>query len=274
MRLPILALLLAQTSVRAAILAPPTLSSTRFRGGADGDEPSGAALTDRFRGGADGDEPSGAALTDEQITAKLNGVPCFVLMGENGGFVALTPRNEEKRAVCFFTDVAEAKLVLNMTQSANPETPIRLACAGLGNAIKLCNGEFESPREGFDGNFKIQARSDVVEKVGPKLKEMMAAAGIDVADARWLLPIFICEGLQGPNFLPVFIAPSSIREMWVGSGQEGEAPEQFVMLDIRMLVADMKTDRADWSKVTFISTEEAAQFANELQGFARTEDAA
>ena len=50
-------------------------------------------------------------------------------------------------------------------------------------------------------------------------------------------------------------------------------PEKIFMLDVRMLLADMRSNQlgVPWSKVSFIGNNGAAQFANELQAAQRPE---
>lgn len=231
---------------------------------------SSGSLRLRLRGGADEDNTDDMApLTDDEITEKLNAVPAFVIMGAGDGFVALELR-DEGRAVCFFTDVNEAKAVFNMTQTSHPEANLRLVCTGLGNAMKLVNGDdrdeaAEEAFASFDGKLKLQAPHQLVEAVRPKLEKMMEKAEID--PGNWLVPIFICEELQGPGFLPVFLDPGEIKTMWTKAGRkEEDLGNKFVMMDIRMLMKEMKqSNMMPWKKVHFVSTKEAAEYANELR---------
>ena len=62
-----------------------------------------------------------------------------------------------------------------------------------------------------------------------------------------------------------------IRSAWLANGQkEEDLPDKFVMLDIRMIVADMQKPgkKLPWSKVSFIGAAGAAEFANELMAAA------
>jgi len=231
----------------------------------------------RVRGGADDagadESEEDKPLNEEQITEKLNAVPTFVVMGEEGGFVALSLR-EGGRAICFFTEPEEAKAVLELTQNANADTPLRLACVGLGNALNLCNGFVNDPEvkaafANFDGELKLQGPHQLVEEQASRLKEMLATKGM--AESVWHLPVFLCEQLTGPSILPVFLHPRDIHSTWTAAGRpEEELPDKFVMMDIRMLTADMTGKNGmPWSKVRFVATKEAAELANELQQAAK-----
>ena len=155
----------------------------------------------RIRGGAEEDEDA-EALSDDQILEKLNAIPTFALMyGEDQtGFVGLEMKQGGK-AISFFTDPVEAQAVLNMTSEASPGTPIRLACVGLGNALKLCQrsgGFFDSTGDDpqsavfnrFDGALRLAGSHDVVADTAEKLRAMLESAGI--AEGDWTFPVFMC----------------------------------------------------------------------------------
>ena len=268
MRLPVVLLFLS--AAQAALLAPPGLASFRFRGGADFD------LEDDLEESAQEDETDDDAegpLTEAQVIAKLNEVPTFVLMGEEGGFVALTLK-DKGRAICFFTEPEEAKAVLNMTVAQHPDVPIRLTSVGLGSALKLCTDSVEDEEvrnamSAFEGDFKLQGSHALVSEVSPQLKAMLAAKGMD--EGGWLMPVFICEEIANSAMVPIFLNPREIHTAWQTLSKKqdlGPLPNKYVMMDIRMLVADMRNGDVKgmpWSKVVFIGAEGAAQFANELQ---------
>lgn len=224
----------------------------------------------RFRGGAESDEVDDAPLTEEQVMQKLNEIPTFVVMGKEGGFVALTLR-EGGRAISFFIEPEEAKAVLNMTREAHPEVEVQLVSVPLGNALKLCEesmqeGEAKEAFSSFDGHLRLQTSSQLLPSVQPQLKAMLAASGVG-DDTPWQLPMFLCDQLSGGDILPIFLNPREIRSAWLRNDQkEEDLPEKFVMLDIRMIIADMQKPGKGlpWSKVTFIGAQGGAEFANEL----------
>jgi len=221
--------------------------------------------------GDSADKMDDTPLTEEQVMAKLNEIPTFVLMGKGGGFVALQIK-DGGRTIPFFLEPEEAKAVLNVTQSAHPEEAIKLVSVGLGNALKLCveTEKDESAKEAiskFDGHFRLQGSSRMASEVAPKLKEMMTIAGIE--PGVWQLPVFLCEELARGEIVPVFFNPREIRSAWkLNELPEDQFPEKFVMMDLRMMVADMQKPGTGmpWSKVAFIGATGAAEFANELLG--------
>ncbi|KAL3929166.1 MAG: hypothetical protein SGPRY_002076, partial [Prymnesium sp.] len=170
----------------------------------------------RLRGGqTSSDAPAGNALTRDQITEKLNAVPVFCIVNENGGLVG-TRDKEGKEAICWFTDAAESKALLAVMREHNPGLPLRLGVYGLGTVFRLCKGwpDEEGPAmqnestERFTGELRLQGNMPLCKETNPRLKEMLAETGIDAG--TWQLPIFICEQLQSASVLPVFLTPSDL----------------------------------------------------------------
>lgn len=253
--------LLGASTAHASLLSAPRLG--RLRGGADidleNDDDVAAAAVD--------DTP----LTEEEVMAKLNQVPTFTVMGkEEGGFVALE-RREGGRAIAFFIEPEEAKAVLNMTHAAHPELELRLVCIGLGNAFKICKeseegGEASAAFSEFDGHLRLQTSTQLAQTTEPKLKAMLAAAGM--SEGAWQCPVFLCDQMSGGEMVPIFLHPREIRTAWLANDRkEADLPDKFVMLDIRMLVDDMQKPAKGlpWRKVLFVGAEGAAEFANQLQ---------
>ena len=56
----------------------------------------------------------GQALTRDEITEKMNSIPTFYIVGEDGGMVGLRDK-EGKTAICWFTDAAEARVILGLS---------------------------------------------------------------------------------------------------------------------------------------------------------------
>jgi hypothetical protein len=68
---------------------------------------------------------------------------------------------------------------------------------------------------------------------------VLVSQGIDAG--AWQLPIFLCEELQSPNILPVFLSPQDLAATWEKSGRtKEELPEGITMMDLRMLVAQVR----------------------------------
>jgi len=251
----ILLLLLSLEAAHAASLAAPRMRpALRLRGGAETLE--------------DADMQNDSPLTEEQIFEKLNQIPTFVIMGK-GGLVALEIR-DRGRAISFFLEPEEAKAVLNMTQTAHPDEAVHLASVGLGNALKLCQNsvgdEATNNALSFDGHLRLQGAAGLTIEVEPKLQKMLETAGMD--QGQWQLPVFLCDELMTSDMLPIFFHPREIQTVWKRNDLDPEKmPQKFVMMDIRMMVADMQKagTGVPWKKAMFVGAEGAAECANELQ---------
>jgi len=266
----LLLLLLSSEAARASLLTAPSISTgLRLRGGDVADALEESDLTNDLEDSDDDKPLNDAPLTEEQVFKKLNEIPTFCLMGKEGGFVALTMK-DNGRTIPFFIEPEEAQAVLNMTQAGHPDEAIRLVSVGLGNALKLCRDregdeEINEAFSSFDGHLRLQGSSKLMSAVEPNLKAMLAAAGFD--EKPWLLPVFLCEELTRGEVLPVFFNPREIHEAWELNKLDPESfPEKFVMMDIRMMVADMQKEGTGmpWNRVSFIGAKGAAEFANEL----------
>mmetsp|Transcript_45643 Transcript_45643/g.126684 ORF Transcript_45643/g.126684 Transcript_45643/m.126684 type:complete len:170 (+) Transcript_45643:129-638(+) len=117
----------------------------------------------------------------------------------------------------------------------------------------------------FTGELRLQGNMPLLKETSPRLLELLADAGIDAG--AWQLPIFLCEELQSPNILPVFLSPQDLAATWEKSGRtKEELPEGITMMDLRMLVAQMQTEDNPWRIVQFVGSQEAYELVSELQG--------
>ena len=82
----------------------------------------------------------------------------------------------------------------------------------------------------------------------------------------WSLPIFISNELQSKSILPAFVRPSDLKNTWLAAGRtEDSIPQDIVVIDLRVLVAQMLTDMNDWTRLHFVPSDEAVQLAQELE---------
>ena len=251
----------------ASSLRPPSLSSwMRMRGGDDGaadaDLAAEAAALER------------KALTKEEIMEKLNAIPTFCIVNKDGGVIGMADAEGGKKSCCWFTDAAEAKAILAAVQKSNPDAGLRLECHGLGGAFTQCNGwesedgkpvaEAKSP-DGDAIELRLQGNHALCKAAGPKLEKMLDDMGID--KGCWQLPLFICDKLQSPKIVPVFLNPRDLAKMWERSGRKKEdLPEDISVMDIRMLVKQMQTDENPWKIFHFVGSVDSVRLAAEIQG--------
>ena len=58
--------------------------------------------------------------------------------------------------------------------------------------------------------------------------------------------MFICEELQSPAILPVFLTPADLAATWEKAGRpKEELPDGITMMDLRMLVAQVRATPKD-----------------------------
>jgi len=223
----------------------------------------------RLRGGEDAPPPSVAptALSREEITAKLNGVPVFCILNKDGGVVSMPDREDTSKSICrWFVDANEAKAVLELAIQNNPQlTGLHMGVHGLGNAFKLCGGwPGDAPPSG-DASFRLLGNHQLVNQTAAQLAESLQAEAIEAGP--WFLPIFFSEQLQSKALFPVFFHPRDLAAAWVKAGRpEDSVPEKLSMMDIRSFVAMMQKADNPWQLVQFITSSDAVELANKLQG--------
>lgn len=259
-RVLVCTLLLAPAA--ASSLRPPSVMSwSRIRGGADSSENASEALERK-------------ALTKEEIMEKLNAIPTFCIVNSEGGIIGMTDAEGGKKSCAWFTDAEEAKAILAAVQKSNPDAGLRLECHGLGGAFTQCNGwglgadtkvaEAKTP-DGDEIELRLQGNHALVKAAEDKLQKMLDDMGID--KGCWQLPLFICEKLQSPKIVPVFLNPRDLAKMWERSGRKKEdLPDDISVMDIRMLVQQMQTDDNPWKIFHFVGSIESVKLAAEIQG--------
>lgn len=235
----------------------------------------------RLRGGQEQAAPPPAvpaALTREEIINKLNGVPTFCIMNDDGGVVSMRDPNGSDDAVCtWYVDANEAKAVLQNAIKSNPSVQgLHLGVHGMGNAFSICKGwanetedsglgEVKYTGKGAEGrsvSLRLMGNHGVVKQVGAQLTEILKKEGIAPGD--WLLPVFVCEELQSSKIFPVFFHPEDVAKTWLKAGRSKETtPENLKMMDLRSFVAMMQKPDNPWHLVQFISSQESIELATE-----------
>eukprot|EP00908_Phaeocystis_cordata_P018673 Transcript_30136.p1 GENE.Transcript_30136~~Transcript_30136.p1 ORF type:complete len:262 (-),score=85.87 Transcript_30136:89-796(-) len=219
--------------------------------------------------------PAPAALSRAQISARLDGVPTFVVVDGDGEVVR--PRDEQGEAVpaSFHTDPEEAKAALDKLRNdplaAGGAEGLRLAVTPLGAAFEACGGwpgakagGAKAADEGGTGGAVLQGTKQVVEGMAPRLREQLQAQGLEAG--AWQLPVFCCDEMQTEAFTPIFLRHEDMVEAWVASGRPREqAPQQVAVMDLRLLVAQMQTDAFAWSTVKVLCSREAVELAAAVQ---------
>ena len=218
------------------------------------------------------DEPLKAvALTRDEIVAKLNHIPTFAIVNDDGQMVGLQDKDSGVFACCWFTDPDEAKALHEATRAANPDKKLKLVVAGMGGAFASCNGFSDNQKETEDlkttdddkVELRLQGTHGLVGNLKPKLLTLLEKQGID--PGCWTLPVFMCEELQSRAICPVFLHPADLAATWAKAGRDpAKLPENLTVMDLRMLVAAMQTDANAWSLIQFVGSAKAAELAMEI----------
>ena len=256
---------------------------------------------DLLRGGeADEDEPSSLdaaenrGLTRAEIAAKLSEIPAFCVTNEKGDVAMFRIKGDKgfKAAVLFFLEPDEAKAAMEALQQAMPDTKLKLTLHGLGAAFEHCLGwqqiktspmaagvvdqadaaffassdpEPAKTPAGETVEMRIVGNHALVNTTKEDMVSLLAQNSIEAG--AWTLPVFLCNQLQSKSVFPAFLKPSDLRKTWMAAGRkEEDIPEDIVVVDLRLLVAQMLTDANDWGRYHLVPSDEAVAFAAELQG--------
>ena len=149
----------------------------------------------------------GGALSRDEIIDKLNRVPTFAIVNDEGVVVPMQSTDGGGSDVCWFTDAAEAQECLALTLAANPAAAgsLKLACSPLGVVFDLCKGwpvadgeEEAEPTQYLGGILKVQGPRAVEDaSVNAALQEQALAQGLP--PIAWQVAIFCHDDFQTPQ---------------------------------------------------------------------------
>lgn len=224
--------------------------------------------------GADGSGIVQRKLTRQEITEKLNAIPTFCIMNDEGGVVGMRSKGDSTTSCLWYTDAAEAQAFLKIASDANPDAGLRLGCHGLGAVFSRCGGWTGNPLDepepaatapgGETIHLKVMGSHKLVEEVAPRLRDLLTSQGLDAG--TWQLPVFMCTELSTRTIIPVFLHPHDLAATWVAAGREEAAiPEDLKVMDVRSLVNQMATEDNAWQLMQFVPSNEAVDLANTLQ---------
>ena len=270
----------ASTSLSFQRLPPADTTLLHLRGGADVD------LEEE-----DDDEQTGPrGLSKAEIVAKLNEVPTFCVTNEDGGVAMFRLKDPSlgpgfRASVLFFLEPDEAKAAMANMQEAMPNTTLKLTMHTLAAAFEHCRGwqslknskfvqngiDIDAPDDeppttpqGHPIDLRIMGNHALVNSTADAMKQTLGEHDID--PGCWTLPIFICNQLQSKSIVPAFVRPSDLKKTWIAAGRkEEDIPEDIMVVDLKLLVAQMMTDANDWTRLHIVPSEEAATLAMEMQ---------
>lgn len=227
----------------------------------------------RLRGGGADESSEPHDPVRVEIQKKLNGCPCFCILNEDG--VQLGVLGEDGGlTVGWYTEPADAMAQLAAMQEGSPDGAegLHLGCMGLGDIFALCGGWDES-EGGAERNEKrvIYGPRKVVEVAAPMLVEQLNKQGMDPGD--WQLPVFCHDDFQTDTLMPFFFSAEELASGWARNGREGPAPENPLVMDLRMLVNAMTQNADVRGKATVVTSTESYALASELITALRAKEA-
>lgn len=222
-------------------------------------------------------------MTREEIVERLNRVPVFCMVQENGNLVSVPdPEGGKDDRVCtFYFDASEAEFTLQKTIALNSQLPgLRLQAQGLGDVFTLCDGFAKAgdapvteTGRGEKLTLKLQATRAVLKHVESQLIDALEKQGLGAG--AWRVPVFVGEVLAqaGPNgeqlLLPIFFSPNDLAAACEAAGvPQSEMEKGFQVMDLRALVARMAEKPVEvpnpWRAIQFVTMPAARQLAERL----------
>ena len=203
-------------------------------------------------------------LTPNAVVEKLNEIPSFAIMNEKEAgakktFVPLRFMDDNGKqgpeTCAFFIDPAEANATLIQAKKAAPDLNLVVGVMPLGNAFALANGWAEA-----QGScpFSVRGEPEMASQVRPQLKQQLAERGLA---SWWQFPVILCDELQSPAVLPIFLTREGLNATWAACEREGPPPSKLQVIDMRLLVKKLLAPFAetgfDANIVRFLGSETA-----------------
>jgi len=218
-------------------------------------------------------------LCREEVVEKLNAVPTFCILQDDGSVISLPDTDGEEGDECctWFIDAAEAQATLKRVAAANPDLTVRLASHGLGAFIQMSDGW---PRESGAAvasssdapRLKLRGSTHVDRAIGSQLLAALKGQGLEAG--LWRIGVFVAEDLaqatpEGAQILlPVFLSPDDVRAAYAKAGIPANALEGVKVLELRQLLKAMLEGTPDavnpWRATRFITSHAALQLAQEM----------
>ena len=193
---------------------------------------------------------TGKALTREEIIAKMNAVPVFVVLDRDLAAVSIKDESTGIDTIFWHTEPLGAKAHLDEVTKQHPGVPgLHIGAMSLGLAFPLYAG--------WEGAVGVSTRCGGAADAGsaPARKPRHsivaeAVAGID-------LPVYVCGELQNEKVLPVFFNRRDLAQAWVQSGRPAKSfsNEKLMVVELPKFVEDMQTPVYSlWNTVRFITS--------------------
>jgi hypothetical protein len=215
-------------------------------------------------------EMSVRQLSKQDVVGKLDEIPTFCVMNEAADgkkkFVPMRFADSDgapgPECCAFFIEPSEAKESLQQAAKAAPDMNLVIGCMPLGMAYALCAGWAEAQGS---STFILRTSRQLTQRMKPLMTRQLEQLGMEASS--WHFPVFMCEELQSPTVLPVFLSHDGLAATWEATGKTGPPPSKLSCLDLRVVVAQMlkpfKETGSDWSIVRFLGTERAYNVVRE-----------
>ena len=213
----------------------------------------------RLRGGADD------AIKDE-IVGRLNQCPAFCLLSREKKLVGID-NGEGGHDVAWFIDAAEAQEVLQAATAASPDEGYHLGCTPLGDALLMCNGwpgtEVEYPEYTQEVSYRLRGPREPADEHAPVLEEQLQSQGL--ASGGWVVPLFCVDEFQTDQMMPFFFTKADLADGWARTGRpDDELPEAPVTMELRLLIAAMRSDASLRRKARVVPSVEAYELSQRI----------
>ena len=187
-------------------------------------------------------------LTKDEIVAKLNTVPVFVVLNGDENAVSLKDDATDEESIFWHIEPASAKAHLEVIIRESPSVAgLHLGAMSLGVALPLAAGWTGAALQSHAGDAG-GATGVLPPTVGHKIVFADEVAGV-------AMPVFLCDQLQTQQALPVFFNRRDLAAAWMKSGRPKEVftNENLMVIDLRRFIDDMQTGKYDlFSTVTFV----------------------
>ena len=244
----------------------------------------------RLRGGDAGDDEllhkikqlgGVGPLSRAEIVNKLNAVPTFCIMQEDGSVISLPDQDGAPGDECctWFLDAGEAEETLKKVVAANPDlSDLRLVSHGLGDFIMMSSDgwprQSDSPPsvDPAAPRLKLQGLREVQAALGEQL--VTALKSENLSAGAWQAAVFIAEELMQASaegaqiLLPVFLSPHDVQAAYERAGIPAKALEGVKVLELRMLLKHMAEGTPDavnpWRATQFIASPASLKLAHDV----------
>ena len=233
----------------------------RLRGGEDGG------------GGEDAGDTASGGLTFQEVTDKLNRVPCFCVLRADGSLAPISA--DDGTAVhTWYLDPAEAREALELMAAAAADEldgeELSLGVTAMGTVFEMAGGWSGTPGEADAAG--AAPDPSALRLLGPRasrepLEAQLRAAGLEPGSV--VVSIVTHDDAQRDDgtLMPLFFSPADFEAGWVRlKGDDLEMPDgdALMVMELRSLCAQMLGPQGGQLKVAqFVASPDAYAASSE-----------